>query len=226
MSRYALPAAAFLALVLGGSYFWQSSKTSDPNSLEMIFAAEAQDGNVEIDTSLVEEMVLGSDDAPLTVIEYASSTCPHCKTFHQETFKKFKANYIDTGKVRFIFREVYFDRYGLWAGLVARCGGPERFFGIMDLIFARQPEWTRGNSESEIAGNLARIGRSAGLTGEEVEACMKDRALARAMVAVYKENAEEHGIRSTPSFIIDGELVTGALPYDEFSTILDSKLDG
>ena len=226
MIRYALPAAVLFVLVLGGVYFWQSSRTSDPIAFELPFAAEAQEGSAEIDRSLVQEMVLGSDDAPLTVIEYASSTCPHCRTFHEETFKEFKANYIDTGKVRFMFREVYFDRYGLWAGLVARCGGPERFFGIMDLIFARQPEWTRGNSESEIAGNLARIGRSAGLTDDEVETCMRNQALARAMVAVYQENVEEHGIRSTPSFIIDGELITGAMAYDEFAAIIDSKLGG
>lgn len=226
MRRYAVPAAALFVLVLGGAYFWQPSKTSDTMPHLTLLAAEAQDGDATIDRSLVQEMALGSDDAPLKVIEYASSTCPHCKTFHEETFKDFKANYIDTGKVRFLFREVYFDRYGLWASIVARCGGPERYFGIMDMIFARQAEWTRASSDSGIAENLARIGRAAGLTGDEVSACLRDQALARAMVAVYQENAEEHGIRSTPSFIIDGDLVTGAMPYDEFSAIIDARLGG
>ena len=226
MKRYAVPTAILLLLAIGGTYVWQSSKTSEPASFGAPFAAQAQSDDAAIDTSLVEEMVLGSESASVTVIEYASSTCPHCKTFHEETFKEFKANYIDTGKVRFIFREVYFDRYGLWAGLVARCGGSDRYFGIMDMIFARQAEWTAAGSEAEVAENLARIGRTAGLKDEEVNACLRDRELARAMIAVYQENAETHGIRSTPSFIIDGELITGARSYEEFSAIIDSKLDG
>ncbi len=225
MRRYVLPAAILFVLVLGGTYYWQSTRSSDPTSSGLPFEAEAQESGAEIDRSLVKEMVLGSEDASLTVIEYASSTCPHCKTFHEETFGEFKANYIDTGKVRFIYREVYFDRYGLWAGLVARCGGPERYFGIVDMIFARQSEWTRADSEAGIAENLARIGRAAGVNDEELSACLQDQELARAMVAVYQENVEEHGIRSTPSFIIGGELVTGAMSYEEFSAIVDSKLD-
>jgi len=226
MKRYALPVAGLLVLVLGGAYFWQHTGTSGTiPSYGTLLAAEAQDGTA-IDRSLVEEMALGSEDAPLTVIEYASSTCPHCRTFHEETFRELKANYIDTGKVRFVFREVYFDRYGLWAGLLARCGGSERFFGIMDMIFARQAEWTSADSDVGVTENLARIGRAAGLTGEEIEACMQDRDLARAMVAVYKENAEEHGIRSTPSFIIDGDLVTGVMSYEDFSALIDARLDG
>ncbi len=226
MRRYAISAASLLVLVLGGAYLWQSSKTTESISFGPPLSAQAQESDTEIDMSLVEEMVLGDEDAPLTVIEYASSTCPHCKTFHEETFGEFKTNYIDTGKVRFVFREVYFDRYGLWAGMVARCGGSERYFGIMDMIFARQAEWTADASASKVADNLARIGRAAGLKSEEVNACLQDDALARAMVAVYQENAEEHGIRSTPSFIIDGELITGAKTYEEFAAIIDSKLDG
>ncbi len=226
MRRYAIVAAAFVAIVLGGAYFWQYFSKPDPDSFAAPFATAAQEASSEIDRSLVEEMVLGSESAPLTVIEYASSTCPHCRTFHEEVFREFKTNYIDTGKVRFIFREVYFDRYGLWAGMVARCDGSQRFFGIMDMIFSRQPEWTRAGSEIEVAENLARIGRAAGLGDEEVNACLRDQELARAMVAVYQENAEEHGIRSTPSFVIDGELVTGAMSYSDFSALLDARLGG
>jgi hypothetical protein len=92
-------------------------------------AAFAQDEEAA-DTSRVLEMSLGNPDAPVTVIEYASFTCPHCRTFHDGPFKELKANYIDTGKIHFIYREVYFDRFGLWAGMLARCAGPERYFGI------------------------------------------------------------------------------------------------
>ena len=95
-------------------------------ALAPMSAALAQD----VDKSLVQEMTLGAEDAPITVVEYASYTCPHCKTFHENVFKDLKSNYIDTGKVRFIYREAYFDRYALWAALVARCGGEMKYFGL------------------------------------------------------------------------------------------------
>ena len=220
MNRLIAIAAAVL-IIAGGAYVWQSSQST---SLPTLGAAEAQTTDGEVDTSMVIEMALGEEDAPLTVIEYASYTCPHCASFHENTFKDFKADYIDTGKVRFIYREVYFDRFGLWAGMVARCGGPERFFGIADMIYAQQADWTKGENPGAIADNLATIGRTAGLTSEEIDACLQNGDMAQAMIAVYQENAERDGIRSTPSFLIDGELVTGDQSYEAFSALLDAKL--
>jgi len=98
-------------------------------------AVSAQEA--EVDTSTIVEMVQGAEDAPVTIVEYASYTCPHCANFHAGPYKQLKKDYIDTGKVKFIYREVYFDRYGLWASMVARCSGPEKFFGITDLILKR-----------------------------------------------------------------------------------------
>ncbi len=221
MNRLINIALAALVLV-GGGAVWQSTQGTGLPTLGM---AEAQTADAqEIDTSMVEEMTLGDENAPLTVVEYASATCPHCRNFHENTFREFKANYIDTGKVHFIYREVYFDRFGLWAGMVARCGGADKYFGIIDMVYAQQREWTQGENPGAIAENLARIGRTAGLTGEEVDACLQNADMARAMIAVYQENAERDGIRSTPSFLIDGELVTGDKSYAEFSALLDAKL--
>ena len=220
MNRLIAIAVAVL-LVAGGAYVWQSSQS--PN-LPTLGAAEAQTTDGEVDTSMVLEMALGDENAPLTVVEYASYTCPHCASFHENTFKQVKADYIDTGKVRFIYREVYFDRFGLWAGMVARCGGPERFFGIADMIYAQQADWTKGENPGEIADNLAKIGRTAGLTSEEIDACLQDGDMAQAMIAVYQANAEADGIRSTPSFVIGGDLVTGDKTYAEFAALLDEKL--
>jgi hypothetical protein len=103
--------------------------------------------------------------------EYASFTCPHCAPFHANLVPQLKADYIDTGKVRFVYREVYFDRFGLWASMVARCGGPDRFFGIVDLIYDSSPNGPKARS-GDIADNLRRIGRTAGLTNEEIDACL------------------------------------------------------
>ena len=179
----------------------------------------------DVDKSLVKEMALGAEDAPVTVIEYASYTCPHCKTFHDNVFKDLKANYIDTGKVRFIYREAYFDRYALWAAMVARCGGEAKYFGLSDMMFKQQSEWTKGDTPGEVADNLRKIGRKAGLTNDEVDACLQNEDKAKAMIAVYQENFERDGITGTPSFMIDGEKYSN-MGYDEFSRILDEKLGG
>lgn len=184
-------------------------------------AAFAQE--TEIDTSIISEMQMGDADAAVTVIEYASYTCPHCATFHQGPFKQLKADYIDTGKINFIYREVYFDRYGLWASMIARCGGGERFFGISDLIYERQSEWARAGSAPQIADELRKIGRLAGLDNDALESCLQDQQMAQTLVAWYQENAEEHGIRSTPSFVINGQTYTN-MAYPEFSSLIDEAI--
>lgn len=177
----------------------------------------------DIDTSTVQDMALGDADAPVTMIEYASFTCPHCASFHEDVFPELKRDYIDTGKVRFIHREVYFDRYGLWAGMVARCGGEMRYFGIADRIYETQRDWTAGGDPATIAGNLRRIGLAAGLSEDELEACLSDAQKAETLVAWYEENAAEDGIQSTPSFVIDGELFSNR-PYADLAAEIDSRL--
>lgn len=192
-----------------------------PSGTGFVTPAFAQDE--EIDTSGVFEVSLGDPDAPVTMIEYASFTCPHCRTFHEGPFKQLKADYIDTGRVHYIYREVFFDRYGLWAAMLARCAGPERYFGFADLIYEQQREWTSGATPAEVADNLRRLGRTAGLSNEQVDACLMDGDMARALVAVYQENAEADDITSTPSFVIDGEKYSN-MPYAEMTEILDEAL--
>ena len=216
---YIIAAAAFV--LLGGAFIWQ--QTTATTGLPNLGVAEAQSAE-EVDKSLVIEMTMGDENAPLKVTEYASFTCPHCRSFHENTFKEFKTNYVDTGKVHFTYREVYFDRFGLWAAMVARCGGPERYFGIADLIYSQQATWTKGENPGAIADNLVKIGKTAGLTTDELDACLQDGALAQAMIAVYEENRDADGIRSTPTFVIDGDVVAGDQPYPAFSLLLDEAL--
>ena len=176
------------------------------------------------DPSSIEEMVLGNADATLEVVEYASYTCPHCASFHRSAFKDIKKNYIDTGKIRFVYREVYFDRFGLWASMIARCGGKDRFFGISDMIYETQAEWTMDREPTAVVENLRRIGLSAGLSNDELDACLSDAGKAESLVAWFRENAEADGIQSTPSFIIDGDSYSN-MSYDDFAKILDEKLN-
>ncbi len=223
---------AVAAMIAGAAVvLWPSSNATNFVDLG---AASAQEG--EVDTSMIHDVAIGDVDAPVTVIEYASATCPHCKSFHVNTYPQFKANYIDTGKVRFIYREVYFDRFGLWAAMVARCGMPpveetaeedasfKRYFAIMSMIFEQQSDWLGADSPAGIAANLAKIGRTAGLGAEQVDACLQDADMAQALVAVYQENATRDGVQSTPTFIIDGERVAGDKSYDAFAALLDDAL--
>ncbi|TDL78218.1 DsbA family protein [Palleronia sediminis] len=221
MTRTPLAILAATAVIGGGWYMLQPAA---PGNDLTPFGATAQEADETAESGDVEiaEMTLGDADAPVKVIEYASFTCPHCGTFHDIVFPELKENYIDTGKVEFTYREVYFDRYGLWAGMVARCGGEDRYFGIADLLYERQREWARGEP-AEIAANLKTVGKTAGLTDEQLDACLGDGAKAEALVRNFERNAETHDITSTPSFIIDGEKYSN-MSYADFSAVLDEKL--
>lgn len=175
------------------------------------------------DAVVVEEMSIGAEDAPITMIEYASFTCPHCANFHTDVYGQIKENYIDTGKVRMVFRSVYFDRLGLWADLLARCGGPDRYVGIMGMIYEKQREWTAGEGALEIVNNLYDIGRLAGLNDDDMEACMQNNDVAQALVKTSTAQMETHGINSTPTFVINDEVVSN-MAYSGFVEIFDKIL--
>jgi protein-disulfide isomerase len=213
------------ALGLGGYRMLQGAAA--PSSLLPVGMAHAQtdeEGTAEaVDAPVVVDMVQGSPDALVTVYEYASFTCPHCATFHANVKPSLTENYIDTGLVRFVYREVYFDRPGLWAGMVARCGGPMRYFGIIDMIYDQQREWVQG-SPAEIVENLRRIGRTAGLSNDELDACLTDADMARAMLAAYEANMDVHPIEGTPSVVLNDE-VLGNMSYADLSERLDAALE-
>jgi protein-disulfide isomerase len=221
MDRRTLMMGAGAGVMAAGTYALLRP-ASAPGLLLLPQAAHAQDTSAATDLPVVVEMVLGNPDAPVEVIEYASFTCPHCATFHLNTMPRIKENYIDTDQVRFIYREVYFDRFGLWAGMVARCAGPDRYFGIVDLIYQRQADWTQG-APGAVAENLRQIGRVAGLSNEQLDACLTDAAMAQAMIANYEANMEVHDIPGTPHFVIDGEMHSN-MSYEEFATILDARI--
>ncbi len=183
----------------------------------MSFAQDATD-------SPIEEIVLGNPDAAVTMIEYASFTCPHCARFHADVMPKIKSEYIDTGKIKFIYREVFFDRPGLWGAMIARCAGNDKYMGIADMLYSRQREWTSGTGGAEIAQNLYKIGRIAGLKNEVMEACLQDQDMAKALVANFQKQAEADGVNSTPSVLING-VNHGNKPFAEFKTLLDAQLE-
>jgi protein-disulfide isomerase len=168
-------------------------------------------------------MAIGPVDAKVTIIEYASFTCPHCANFHAAVFKPLKADYIDTGKVRFEFREVYFDRYGLWGAMTARCGGDLRFFGIADVLFSTQQEWAGTDDAPTVVDNLKRIGRTVGMDDAALDVCLNDGAMAQALVDQYKTNATADGVEGTPTLLINGEKHPN-MAYEDLKAIIDPLL--
>lgn len=202
------------ALVIGGAAFAQETEAPAADA-----ATDAAPAAVEI-----QDMMVGDPNAPVTIIEYGSFTCPHCAAFHENQYQSLNADYIESGQVNFIFREVYFDRFGLWASMVARCGGEMRFFGIHDMLYEQQAEWIAGGQDPAlIADNLRTIGIQAGLDAAQVDACMQDEATAQALVAWFEGNATADEISATPTLIIDGTKYSN-MSYEEMQPIIDAAL--
>ncbi len=166
---------------------------------------------------------LGSPDAPVKIVEYASFTCPHCAHFHETVFKTLKTDYIDTGKVQFTLREVYFDRYGLWAAMVARCGGDMRYFGIHDMLFSQQQDWAASQDPTEVVGKLKTIGLTAGLDQAALDTCLNDQAQAEALIKQFETNMAADGVKGTPTIFVNGTNV-GNPGYDDLKAAIEAEL--
>jgi protein-disulfide isomerase len=151
------------------------------------------------------EMVMGEADAPVTVIEYASITCPHCANWNATVYPEFKAKYVDTGQVRYVFREFLTGPVPIAAAgfLIARCAGEERYFGVIDALFHSQAEMFQGDPR----GVLFRIGRSAGMNDEQITACIADE---EAALQDRMDSAVAAGINATPSFLIGDTKLEGS----------------
>lgn len=165
------------------------------------------------------DMMLGLDNAKVTVVEYASAACSHCAQFHNTTFKDLKKEYIDTGKVRFIFREFPLDQPSLAAFMLARCAPKDKYFPMMDKFFEQQNSWL----ETPLEG-LQKIAGSEGVGQEAFDACLKNEALAKEIIAVSEKASKEFGVNATPTFFVNGEPVRGSQTIEEFRGKLDPLL--
>ncbi len=186
-------------------------------------AESAQSAEQMPEGKVLPDIALGQESAPVTIVEYASFTCSHCAAFHDENWPKLKAEYVDTGKVRFIQRDVYFDAVGLWAGILARCGGDDKYYAVSDMIFGEQKTWLAASDGDGIAANLRKIGAKAGMTTEQMDACWNDKQKVADLVATFQKNATADAVEGTPTFIIAGEKVQNQ-PWDELKKIIDAKI--
>ena len=167
------------------------------------------------------DMVLGEDDAPVTIVEYASMTCPHCASFHRETLPGLKEKYIETGKVRLIFREFPFDPRAAAASMLARCAPENSYFPMIDALFQRQREWSTAEDPRPIMLQIAKL---AGFTQDSFESCLKNQELLDKVREVQQKAADEYGVESTPTLFVNGEKHAGALTLEQMSEIIDGKL--
>ena len=167
------------------------------------------------------EMSIGSPDAPVTLHEYSSLTCGHCANFHTKTLPDIKKNYVDTGKVRIVFHDFPLDNLAFAAAMIARCAGPKRHFELFDRLYHSQDNWAR--SEKPRAALVA-IARFSGLSIEDVDQCLNSDELAKGIQGTSQNAQDLYSISSTPTFILDGKKIQGALNYDDFKDVLDKAL--
>ncbi|HUB95903.1 MAG TPA: DsbA family protein [Stellaceae bacterium] len=167
-----------------------------------------------------DDAILGKPDAPITIFEYASLTCPHCAEFDAETLPKVKSEWLDTGKAKLIFRDFPLDKYALKAAMVARCAPPDRFFTFIDVLFHTQVSWATAGSDDGVTQALSKIARLGGISEDKFDACLNDKALLDRISGEELTAKNDYGVNSTPTFFINGKKVVGALPYDDFAKAL------
>ena len=165
-----------------------------------------------------DEAALGDPAAPVTMIEYASLTCPHCAAFHKELLPGIKERWIDTGKVRYVFRDFPLDGVALRAAVIAHCAGPERYYAFLDAMFANQTSWARAKDPVAALKQLARLG---GLPEDKVEACLADEAMSNAVLQDRLDGEKEFKVDSTPTLVINGTVYEGDRTLDGLAAVID-----
>ncbi|MER9584725.1 DsbA family protein [Mesorhizobium sp. M0276] len=230
-SLAAIPAVALLAACSDSS---EEAKAADvkpaapaapakPATPAAATAPEAQ-GTVDMAELMkpgaLPDKQLGKDDAKVTIVEYASMTCPHCAHFAETTFPELKTKYIDTGKARYILREFPFDPSAEAGFMLARCA-KDNYFPMVDVLFRQQANWVGVQNTKDA---LLQISKLAGFTQESFEACLTDQKLLDDVRSVQKRGANEFKVDSTPTFFINGKTYKGAMSIEEMSAIIDPLL--
>ena len=169
------------------------------------------------------DIVLGKEDAPVTVVEYASMTCPHCAHFSKTTFPELKTKYIDTGKVRFVFREFPLDDLAAAAAMLARCidkTNGEKAVAVIEVLFNSQDKWAVRNPLPQ----LQQITKQAGLSQQAFDECLKDQTLYNNILAMRERGSKEYKVESTPTLFVNGKMIKGGVELNELAKLIDPLL--
>ncbi|PZQ16139.1 MAG: disulfide bond formation protein DsbA [Ancylobacter novellus] len=207
----ALSAAAFAALSLAPKLgFLGEALAQAPDAQELMVAGP------------LGEKSEGKEDAPVTIIEYASTTCGHCAHFAATTFPKLKSDYIDTGKVRFILREFPLDPLSAAGFMLARCAGDDKYFAVVDLLFKEQKQWAYADKPVEGLQNLV---KQIGVSEQAFNECLSNQEILDGVNWVRSRAAEKFGVNSTPTFFINGKIQRGALSFEDLKKVVDPLVD-
>ena len=170
-----------------------------------------------------DDRILGSADAPITMIEYASLTCPHCAHLHATALKKIKETWIKDGKVLLVFRHYPLDGLALRAAAVTDCFEGDRFFAFLDLLYENQKRWVPAKDPLAVLGQYAKL---AGMTQDKFDACVNDKAEMNKILQRAQEGRDKYQVNSTPTSFINGTKVEGAQPYETFEAIFKKLAPG
>lgn len=188
--------------------------------LAMLLTAGVANAEPLSTEAALEDRVMGNPDAPVTIIEYASLTCPHCAAFHKETLPKVKAEWIDTGKAKLIYRDYPTGpvAVSLAASMVARCAPKDRYFAFLGALFDTQKNWV---TSPDPIGALAKVAQLGGMPRADVDKCLQDEKLLDGIRERSLDGQMEYGIESTPSFVINGKVIKGNMSYADFADVLE-----
>lgn len=168
------------------------------------------------------DLAVGPADAKVTVVEYASMTCGHCAHFTKDVWPEFKKKYVDTGKVRYIFREFPLDNLAAAASMLARCAGGDKAFPLIEVMFEKQQEWAFG--EGNPVPRLFEIAKQAGFTQESFDKCLTDQKLLDDITAGRTRASDVFGVQATPTFYINGKKLDGGPTLDKFDAMIEPLL--
>jgi protein-disulfide isomerase len=188
-------------------------------------AAKEPEGKVDVaklmTAGTLKDIAIGKDDAKVTIVEYASMTCPHCARFHEATLPEITKKYLDTGKARLILREFPFDPRAAAAFMLARCSPEDKYYPMVSVLFQQQQTWS---AAEDAQAALLQISKLAGFSEESFKACLTNQKLLDDVNAVRERASKDFGVESTPTFFINGNKYSGALTVEEMSAIIDSML--
>jgi len=213
----------FLGITICLSAFYLSINTNKNTGIDLAFIDDktTNELNVSVLDASLQELSIGDDKAPVTIIEYSSMTCSHCADFHTNTYPTLKKNHIEKGEVRFIFREFPLDKLSMATSMLARCVDSSISLAFIDILFQNRNKWYSDNALAE----LKNLSKQAGLSSEDFDQCLNDQELLDQLI-LQKENAiKEFQINSTPSFIINGNVISGNKPYSYFKSEIEKILD-
>jgi len=180
-------------------------------------AATAQTEPLPTELAL-KDRVVGNDAAPVTIIEYASLTCPHCANFHLTTLPEIKKDWLETGRAKLIYRDYPLDKDAASAAMIARCAPENRYFTFLHAFYAQQKTWARAADPVNALTQLAILG---GMSRDDVKACLANEALQDGVLQMRLDGQIEYDIKSTPTFVVNGKVVRGEMSYSDFNKLLE-----